>query len=92
MRLDLDDGYHVAGDGPSVNLYRTRVSGDGKAHEGLIGYYGTFEGALRAYIDITARRDGGAAQILAYLVDAKNAAAEVGKIMDAERRAAKGAA
>lgn len=92
MRLDLDDGYYIDGDTVSVNLHRVRVSEDGKTHEKLVGYYGSFEHTLKAYVDITARRDGGAAEILRYLVETKAAAAEIGRVMDAERQAAKAGA
>jgi hypothetical protein len=87
MRLDLDDGYYVNGDGVSVDLHRATTNGDGKVHDKLVGYYGGFEGALRAYVDITARRDGGAAEILRVLLETKAAAGEVGKMMDDERKA-----
>ena len=87
MHLDLDDGYAVDGEDVCVTLRLNRVSEAGKPASKIIGHYGSFEQALRTYVDITARRDGGAAQILAYLVEAKAAAAEVGRAMDAERKA-----
>lgn len=92
MRLDLDEGYFIYGDGTSVDLRRTLpASADGKLHERdkIVGYYGSFEGALKAYVDLTARRDGGAVEILRFLVETKAAAAEIGRMMDAERKAAK---
>jgi hypothetical protein len=88
MRLDLDDGYLVRGEDINVILAQTRVSDSGKTSEKVLGYHGSFEAALRAYVDVTARRDGGAAEILRYLAETKAAAAEIGRAMDAERKAA----
>lgn len=92
MRLDLDGGYAVVGDDGCVQLVQARVGDSGKTTEKGMGYFGSFEQALRRYVDVSCRLDGGATEILRYLAETKAAAAEVGRAMDADRKAAKAGA